>query len=254
MSKITNVSQIASRIQLPDSTYKDITTQSNQSVIENMESFTVVRSCAETYVIPSQEVTQTILLSNECDIPVKNVVITDTIGNGAVFLDGSVAINDVPDPAADPETGIQLDQPIQPNGTVEITYTVVVSDMPEVDEFATVSQITYDTDTATGLTTTSNTLETPIANEKLVIDKTSTLSAVIKGQTLTYQITITNEGNMTNTNVVLTDPIPSEVTFQPGTVKINEVTQADADPRTGISIRDISPGDEIVVKFDVIVN
>ncbi len=254
MSKIINVSQITSKIQLPDSTYKDITTESNQSIIDNMADFTAIRSCIETYAIPSQEIEQCLLLTNDCDIAVKNVRIIDTIGNGAEFQTGTVSIDGSLDPTANPETGIQLDQPIEPNNSIEITYKVMVSDAPEVDEFSTISQITYDTDNTTGLSTTSNTIDTPIVNEKLTVDKTSNLSAVIKGQTLTYQITVTNEGNVKNTNIVLTDPIPSAVTFQDASVKIDETPQADADPRNGITLSDLNPGDKTVVKFDVTVN
>lgn len=254
MSKIINISQITSQIQLPDGSQKTNTTSSNQSVIENMNSFSAVRSCTEDYATPSQELIQTLILSNECDISVSNVKVTDLIGTGASFKSGSVYIDGTSDPSADPTTGISLDDPIEPSNSVEIEYTIVVDKEPTVDQFSTQSTITYDTESETGMSASSNELETAIVNEQLIVEKTSTLSAVIQGQTLTYQITITNKGNMTNTNVVFTDPIPSAVSFLKGTVLVNETPRTDADPTTGISLSDLNPGDQTIVKFDVKVN
>ena len=102
--------------------------------------------------------------------------------------------------------------------------------------------------------TTSNTLNTEIVMEKLTAVKTSTLSVVIKGQTMTYQIDVTNEGNIKNTDIVFTDPLPAGVTFVEDSVKIDEVVKTGYDPRTGFSLPDLEPNEQTVVKFDVTIN
>ncbi|MCV5434899.1 DUF11 domain-containing protein, partial [Escherichia coli] len=46
------------------------------------------------------------------------------------------------------------------------------------------------------------------------------------GETLTYSIALANIGNITATNVIYKDPIPSGTIFIPGSVNVNGVTQA----------------------------
>ncbi|WP_410974062.1 DUF7507 domain-containing protein, partial [Bacillus pacificus] len=55
------------------------------------------------------------------------------------------------------------------------------------------------------------------------------------------------------TNVIYTDPIPSGTTFIPGSVTVNGVTQAGANPATGISIGSIAANSTTTVSFQVFV-
>ena len=254
MAKIINISKITSSIDLPDGTKKSTEAISNQSIVENMNSFTAVRSCDTEFAIPAQELTQKITLTNECDIAVKNVLVKDTIGNGASFKDGTVSIGGESKPDANPTVGIQLDSAIEPNNTIEISYTIAFDAEPTTQEVQTFSEVSYDTDNSTGLSTTSNTLTTEIVMEKLTVTKTSNLSAVIKGQKMTYQIDVTNAGNIKNTDIIFTDPLPESVTFIEDSVKINEVPKTGYDPRNSFSLPDLEPNEQAVVKFDVTIN
>lgn len=254
MAKIINISKVTSNIELPDSTMKSIETSSNESIVENMNSFTAVRSCNTEFVIPAQEITQIVTLTNECDVAVKNIMVKDTISKGANFKNGTVSIGGESKVDADPTVGIQLDSPIEPNNSVEISYTLAFDAEPTTEEVYTLSEVSYDTDDAAGLSTTSNTLSTEIVMEKLTAVKTSTLSVVIKGQTMTYQIDVTNEGNIKNTDIVFTDPLPAGVTFVADSVKIDEVVKTGYDPRTGFSLPDLEPNEQTVVKFDVTID
>lgn len=254
MSKITNVSTVNSTIDLPDSTKKSITTKSNEVIVENMSGFKAIRTSDKTYAIPSQEVTQTLTLTNNSGEEVKNVIITDTISVGATFKAGSVTINSVSMPDADPTIALVLESSIPNGSAVVISYALIVDEKPTVEEFTTTSQVTYDLDDKASLDTTSNTLTTAIVLEKLSVVKTSNLSAVIKGQTLTYQIAVINEGNIKNTLITLTDPLSSEVTFVEDSVKIDNVSKTGYNPTTGFSLPDLNANEKTVVTFDVTIN
>ena len=69
---------------------------------------------------------------------------------------------------------------------------------------------TYDPNTANN-TDTEDTTVTPVAD--LVISKSDSPDPVYAAGTLTYTITVTNNGPSTATNVVVTDTYPSDFSF-----------------------------------------
>jgi len=254
MSKIINTSKITSNYELPDGSKKSSEVISNESKVEIMSTFTALRTSDVEFAIPAQEITQSLTLTNGSDVAVKNVKITDNIGKGATFVAGSVKVDGAIKADADPTIGITLDTPIEPNTSAVLSYTLAVDSAPNVDEFSTFSQVTYDTDDSTGLSITSNVVNVEIVMEKLTATKTSDVSAVISGQKITYQIIVKNEGNIENTDITLTDPLPNQVTFVTDSVTIDDVKMAGYDPRNGIKLKDLSPNSETVVKFEVTVN
>ncbi|MBN1040473.1 DUF11 domain-containing protein, partial [Clostridium botulinum] len=75
------------------------------------------------------------------------------------------------------------------------------------------------------------------------------------GDTLTYTITLKNTGNVTATNVILTDTIPSGTSFITNSVSLNEVNQPGSSPvpPTGVTVGSIAPGSASTVVFKVTV-
>ncbi len=69
------------------------------------------------------------------------------------------------------------------------------------------------TDTPTPLPTPTDTPTPPSSIADLAITKTDSPDPVAVGQPLTYTLTITNLGSSTATNVIVTDTLPSGVTF-----------------------------------------
>ncbi|WP_435168552.1 DUF7507 domain-containing protein [Paenibacillus glycanilyticus] len=91
-------------------------------------------------------------------------------------------------------------------------------------------------------------IETPL----LDVTKTSTSSAAIVGDIVTYNISIKNSGQVDATSVVLFDTSISDTMLVPGSVKVNGQPVAD-DPVVGIPIGTISAGSTIPVSFQVLV-
>ncbi|MBL3199171.1 DUF11 domain-containing protein, partial [Klebsiella pneumoniae] len=69
------------------------------------------------------------------------------------------------------------------------------------------------------------------------------------GETLTYRIALANIGNIAATNVIYTDLIPSGTTFIPGSVTVNGVIQAGANPANGITIGSIAANSTTTISF-----
>ncbi len=68
---------------------------------------------------------------------------------------------------------------------------------------------------------------------------------------LTYTITIENIGNVLATNVIFQDPIPVGTTFITNSVTVDGVSQPGANPSTGFTVANISPGGSRTVRFQV---
>lgn len=255
MSKITNKSTITTRYTMPDSSTHSYSAESNTSTTEYMtEAFLKVRSSEKTSGVPTQEIRQTLVLTNNSDYEIDNIQITDTIGTGASFVSGSLTIDGEAKASFDPTAGFNLGKAISQNGgSATIEYNIIIDNNPSVSQFSTVSTISYEVNEMT-FSETSNTVAINVVNEKISIAKTASVLAVVSGQTITFTNVITNEGNMTNTNIMFYDPIPEGTTFVQHSVKVDGVSKDSFDPQTGFGLDDLGAGQSTTITFDVLVN
>lgn len=255
MSKITNKSSITSKYTMPDSTSHTYSAESNVSTSEYMtDSFLKVRSSAKTSGVPTQVISQTLVLTNNSEYEISNIKITDTIGTGATFVDGTLKIDNQTMPTYDPTLSFELGKNLSQNGgTSTITYDIAIDADASVTQLSTISSISYDVNEMT-FSERSNSVLISIVNEKITIVKSASALAVVSGQTITFTNVITNEGNMTNTNIMFYDPIPEGTTFIQNSVKIDGVSKDLFDPQVGFAIDDLGAGQSTTVTFDVSVN
>lgn len=254
MAKITNTSKVTTTYKLPDQTEKTSEIESNLSVTENMStSFTKVKNATKEYVITGEEVEITTLLTNISDYDVTDVSLVDTI-TGGTFKPGSVTIGSTPYIDMDPTTGIELPSSIaKQSGSTLISYTVVANNEAGVSKITIDSEITYTVNERTDLKEDLEQLSINISQVGLEITKTSDKTAVISGETLTFQNVVKNIGTLTHTSVRFFDTLPVGTQFVVGSVKIDKVSQPTYDPTTGFDLEDLTPNKEIEVTFDVTV-
>lgn len=62
-----------------------------------------------------------------------------------------------------------------------------------------------------------------------------------KGDTLTYTITITNQGNVDVNNIYFTDNIPNGTTFVENSVMVDGTKMPAYRPKTGYNVANLSP-------------
>ncbi len=85
---------------------------------------------------------------------------------------------------------------------------------------------------------------------EIISEKTvSTLTASI-GDIVTYTVTVENTCTSPITNVVFLDSIPDGLSFVPGTVTVNGVSDVSLNPNDGFVIPDITGGSKNVITFD----
>lgn len=157
----------------------------------------------------------TVTLTNEGPSTARNVVLTDSIPAGLTFnnatLNGQAGVQsgtNVSFPGITLAPGATatatLNFTVQNTASGTITNTASVPDLSAAGE----NDITNNSDTA-------DITVTPVVD--LVLTKTVTDATAAAGDTLTYTVNVVNNGPSTANNVVITDTLPSGVTFVSGT-------------------------------------
>ncbi|UYX54031.1 cell surface protein [Bacillus thuringiensis] len=201
--------------------------------------------------------TYTVTVPNTGLLPANNVIFTDILPNGTSFIPGTVTIDNVAQTNANPAAGISLGT-INNNASRTVTFQATVVSLPNQNPISNTANITFQYTPIAGGTTfnglaTSNSAGTQI--NLVDINGTKSVNKIFTdiGETLTYSISLANIGNIAATSAVYTDPIPSGTTFIPGSVTVNGITQAGANPANGISIGSIAANSTTTISFQVFV-
>ncbi|MEC1980268.1 cell surface protein [Bacillus cereus] len=201
--------------------------------------------------------TYTVTIPNTGLLPANNVIFTDILPNGTSFIPGTVTIDNVPQTNANPAAGISLGT-INNGASRTVTFQATVVSLPSQNPISNTANITFQYTPIAGGTTfnglaTSNSAGTQV--NLVDINGTKSVNKLFTdiGEKLTYSIALANIGNIVATNVIYTDPIPSGTTFIPGSVTVNGVTQAGANPANGIPIGSIAANSTTTISFQVLV-
>ncbi|MEH7750423.1 cell surface protein [Bacillus toyonensis] len=201
--------------------------------------------------------TYTVTIPNTGLLPANNAIFIDSLPNGTSFIPGTVTVDNVPQTNANPAAGISLGT--INNGTSRtVTFQATVVSLPSQNPISNTANITFQYTPIAGGTTfnglaTSNSAGTQINLADINGTKSVNKLFTDIGETLTYSIALANIGNIAATNIIYTDPIPSGTTFIPGSVTVNGVTQAGANPANGISIGSIAANSTTTISFQVFV-
>ncbi len=256
MAKIENQSKVTSKYQLPDMTEKEAETLSNISSTENMTtSFLKTRISAKDSAEPKGEIVQTITLTNNSEFQIFDITVKETINDplGKNQKVDSLMVDGIARPGEDIFTGISLD-PIEKNESRTITYTLVIAEQPAQDMLKLKTEITYSVNEVTNLKEYTNESDISVVEAVITINKTSDVTAVVEGGTITFVHEIKNEGNTKHTDLFFSDQLPQGVTFVAGSVTIDDVQQESFDPVAGFNLGDLDVLKSIVVKFSVTVD
>ncbi|MFX3646823.1 MAG: beta strand repeat-containing protein [Paenibacillus sp.] len=249
---LTNQGTANYTAQLPDGRVITDTSVSNiVTVTVSTPTVSVTKTASAIDAVVGDTLTYTIVISNTDTDPINSVVFTDAIPTGSVFIPGSVTVDGIVQPTADPTTGVSLGT-IGPGVSVTVTFSTNVIFLPDPSELADQAQVTFISGPFEAASF-SDPLTIPVYQPVIITTKSSDPAFAVVGQTITYQINVTNTGNIA-ASLTLTDVIPSDAAFVSGTVIANGVPLPAADPNAGISLGTLAPGDRVFITFQVIVN
>ena len=214
-----------------------------------------VKSADVNFISIGQIITYTNTLQNIGTVPANNTVFIDNIPEGTIFIEDSLAINNVTQPGANPENGVTLGT-IQPNETVTISFQVQLTNIPEGNTVINISDTSYEyqIDPSSPIIqrrSLSNAVNTEVRTANVSAIKSANRSITRIGQIITYTVAVTNAGTIPITNTLLLDAIASGTTFVPNSILVDGVPRLNENPITGINLDIILPNNTIIVTFQV---
>ncbi|WP_144529721.1 DUF11 domain-containing protein, partial [Bacillus mobilis] len=236
------------------------TTSTSTNIVTNPildAMITMIKSVDQTLVTLGDTITYTTILTNNGNTNATNITFTDLIPDGTTFVSDSVTINGITQLGLTPNTGITIGS-IAPNSSISIAFQVTATSTPAQNPIANSATASYTfiadpNAPIVSRTATSNTVFTTINTATILSSKQVDKSFSHIGDTLTYTVTLTNNGNSSAQNVIFTDTAPSGTTFIANSFSINGIPQSGADPSNGVNIGPITAGNTVNVSFQVTV-
>ncbi|MGG1518595.1 hypothetical protein ABE504_24460 [Paenibacillus oryzisoli] len=249
---LANTGSAAYSFTLPDNrTFNRSATSNTVTISVSAPNISVVKSTTVTDAVLNDIIPYTITITNNGIEAVSNVVFSDPLPSGEVFIPGSVVITGAPTPPVPPNpvSGIPLGS-IAAGATVTVTFNVRVVSLPVPAQLNNQGSVSF-TSGSFSAVTFSNIVTTPVYQPILAATKSANTTNATVGDLIIFQIQVSNTGNYA-ANVSLVDQIPNGTTFQPNSVVVNGVTQPGADPAAGIPYTS-QPGATDTITFGVVV-
>ncbi|MEG0295193.1 MAG: hypothetical protein RR620_00660 [Clostridium sp.] len=236
---------------------KNVTSNTVTTVI-NSYSATLAKAVDKAYAKVGEVLDYTVTLNNSGTVTLSNINFTDIIQSGGTFVSGSVIVDGVSIPSADPNSGFIVDDVLAGGSTV-IRFQSTVTSVPTPPQINNTGSVTFKykliptSDYING-SLTSNTVTTNITTMTVTNTKSASKTYATVGDTITYSSVVTNSGNTSITNTMFLDTVPSSTTFVAGSVKINGIPYASYNPNTGFTLGTLQASTVATVTFDVVVN
>lgn len=252
---VLNSAKITSKITSSSGEETQLTTTSNIHRANNVDTdIVIVKTASKDWLAPKDTVTITTVITNNTDENIENIKVTDTISEGATFVEGSVQLGAFTYPNYNVVDGFTMPITLGGSGNeVRFTYDILVDTYLNVDKITDTSKLDFRLGSEQ-FSINSDALEMNVLVNDVYLLKEADKSAVKSGDIITYTITISNDGAYTNTDIMFTDTIPDSTTFVAGSVKINDIEKSDYDPNVGFPLDDLSTNSSIKVEFKVQVN
>ena len=219
----------------------------------------MTKSVDHAYATVGDILNYTITLANTGNVSASNVVFIDTLPSVTILVPNSFSVNNIPIPGADPSPPSGVNLGSIPVGITTLTFQVTVNSLPNPNTIVNSSTLDYsylidpiNNISGNGIIN-SNIVQTTINFAHIQTHKISNNTFTNIPVTITYAIALTNTGNVTATNILFVDTIPTGTNFVPNSLMIDGITLPGNPDPPGITIPDLAPGLLSTVTFEVTV-
>ncbi|MGL5084707.1 MAG: DUF7507 domain-containing protein [Clostridium sp.] len=194
-----------------------------------------------------------ISFTNTTGFTLNSAIIKDVIPTSTTLISGTTKVNGTLDTLANVVSGIEV-------GPLATAAVATVSFQVKVDDNAPVNSIILDTAsldftvTASGTTVQGTVLSNEVdstvieASAKLSMLKAASPKQVVVSDIVKYNLTITNNGKLDATNVLVTDLLAPELSYADN-LTVDGVSKT-GDITTGVNIGTVKSGTSVIVTFD----
>lgn len=226
------------------------TSESNSNIITILSTDVIVtKSTEKLWTIKDDTFTIKTKITNNTNFDIENFYLKDVLSSDANFKAGSVRIESEQYQDANPIDGYTFPVTIGAGVEIDLMYDITIVNNPTSTAIETSGQITL-TIEQTEHVISSNQLSIPIETNEIYILKSANTNIAKVGDVITYTITISNEGTLLNTDLILTDELSEKLSFVNGSVKINDQSFPEANPANGIQLENIDTNQQIKIQFE----
>ncbi|WP_170272151.1 putative mucin/carbohydrate-binding domain-containing protein [Clostridium tarantellae] len=234
-----------------------IETTTNTVITEiNVGTLSNIKSVTKEYIKVGDTMTYTSVITNIGNAEAINIQFSDVLQSELLYLPGTVRINGVVVPTANPST-ILLGN-LLPNESSTVAFDVQVTTLPSPPQVKNTSQVQFNYNINPNALNVSSTILSNVVNTNVVLGQLSITNSVDKtiatiGDTVTFTVILINTGNVALNNIVLQDAPTTGVTVNAGSVYVNGVNETSFNPITGFSLDNIDVGNSVTVNFSATV-
>ncbi|ASS68445.1 MULTISPECIES: DUF11 domain-containing protein [unclassified Paenibacillus] len=211
---------------------------------------TAVKSAAEPYVFVGDEVHYQTVVTNTGSF---NAELTwfDLLPPGSVFVENSLTLNGFPVPGENMLTGAFIGT-VEANSTAFITFKLKVVSYPPTGQLMNQGNLVFSFTFPNGRSFTLNQKTNPVFVPVLALAtlaKSVSASSVAAGNAVAFYLTVSNPNTAPIQNVVLTDALPSGLSFVPGSLSLNGTPLPGTSNLSRLSIGTVPAQGSSVIRF-----
>ncbi|MGW8958242.1 DUF7507 domain-containing protein [Paenibacillus sp. NPDC055715] len=206
-------------------------------------------------VLPGQSIIYTITAENTGNIGAFGLL-SDSLPPELSFVPDSVSVNGVAQYGVSPGQSIALGT-IAPGEKATVVFSALVLRVSESGTLVNEASLAYSYQLPDGRSLHLETVSSPVTVKAtrsvegdLSAVLSTTVSAVVLGDTVPYQLALANDEASVSTDVVLTDYVPAGTVINPDSLRVND-SPALIKPGEPLFIGSLQPGQKVNVSYTV---